>query len=176
MFEKEILKILMSDNILSRRIQDMSQDAESQVTANIRERDVFTIRLDQSINITERAQLLAFSRFFGMDISLNNFRFAKHSQKQQNAQENFDIDSYFSSCNLPWKSCISICTGGAPLYLKAWRDSSHCPSKLALGLFVHTVFFIDSQQYLKSRNYWMRRPKSYNFNLIATSIESATTM
>jgi hypothetical protein len=84
LFEKEILKIPMSDNTLNRRIQDMSQDTGSLVTTNIKEGDfLFTIRLDQSINITEKAQLLAFSRVFGMDISLNNFRFAKHSQKQQ---------------------------------------------------------------------------------------------
>jgi hypothetical protein len=34
-YEKEILKILMSDNTTCRRIQYMSQDAESQVIANI---------------------------------------------------------------------------------------------------------------------------------------------
>jgi hypothetical protein len=38
-YKKEILKIPMSDNTIRRRVQDMSQDAESQVTANIKEAD-----------------------------------------------------------------------------------------------------------------------------------------
>jgi hypothetical protein len=44
-----------------------------------------------------------------MEKSLNNFHFADHSQKQQNV-----VDSYFSSHDLSWKSCITICTDSAP--------------------------------------------------------------
>jgi hypothetical protein len=40
-YEKEILKIRMSDNTISPCIQDMSEDVESQVTANIKEADFF---------------------------------------------------------------------------------------------------------------------------------------
>jgi hypothetical protein len=42
-YEKEILKIRMSDNTISRRIQDMSEHVESQVKANIKEADIFAI-------------------------------------------------------------------------------------------------------------------------------------
>jgi hypothetical protein len=38
-YEKEFLKIPMSDNTISWHTQDMSQDAESQVTANNKEAD-----------------------------------------------------------------------------------------------------------------------------------------
>jgi hypothetical protein len=41
----------------------MSQDVDSQVIANIKEADFFTIWLDKSTDITGKAQLLAFSRF-----------------------------------------------------------------------------------------------------------------
>jgi hypothetical protein len=40
-YEKEVLRIPMSDNTISRRIQNMSQDFESQVISNIREAGLF---------------------------------------------------------------------------------------------------------------------------------------
>jgi hypothetical protein len=40
-YEREFLKIPMSDNNISPHIQDMSQHAESQVTANIKGADSF---------------------------------------------------------------------------------------------------------------------------------------
>jgi hypothetical protein len=62
-YEKDILKIPMSDNPISMCIQGMCQDIDSQVIANIKEADFFTIRLDESPDITGKAQPLAFSRF-----------------------------------------------------------------------------------------------------------------
>jgi hypothetical protein len=47
-YEKEILKIPMSENTISQHIQDMSQDDESQVIANIKETIFFfAIHLDK---------------------------------------------------------------------------------------------------------------------------------
>ena len=62
-YEKEVLKIPMSDNTICRRISDMSQDIESQVIASIKEAKCFAIQLDESTDITGKAQLLAFIRF-----------------------------------------------------------------------------------------------------------------
>jgi hypothetical protein len=59
-YEKEILKSPMSNITISQHIQDMSQDDETQVIANIKEADFFAIHLDKSTAITEKAQLLTF--------------------------------------------------------------------------------------------------------------------
>jgi hypothetical protein len=50
------LKIPMSDNIVTRRIQVMSQGAESQGIANIKEAHFFSIQLDMSSDKTGKAQ------------------------------------------------------------------------------------------------------------------------
>ena len=56
---EEIRKIPLSDNTISRRIYDVSQDIESQVIASIKEAKSFAIQLDESTDITGKAQLLA---------------------------------------------------------------------------------------------------------------------
>jgi hypothetical protein len=58
-----ILKIPMSNNSIRLHIQDMSQDAESQAIADMKKHFFFAIQLDESTDITGRAQLLAFSKF-----------------------------------------------------------------------------------------------------------------
>jgi hypothetical protein len=112
-YEKEILKISMSDNIIGWHIQDISQDIESQVIANIKESGLFAIQLDESTHITGRAKLLAFSRFvFNGDI-FEKFLFCKPLQETTNFQDMLDVvDIYFSSHDLSWKSCI--CMDSAP--------------------------------------------------------------
>jgi hypothetical protein len=57
--KKEIFQIPTSDNVISRRIQDMSPDAESQVIANIKQAFFLAIQFDKP---TGKAQLLVFSR------------------------------------------------------------------------------------------------------------------
>jgi hypothetical protein len=59
--KRDVENIPMSDNTISRRIQDMSQDVESQAIADIKELIFFSIQLDMSTDVTGKAQLLAFS-------------------------------------------------------------------------------------------------------------------
>ncbi|XP_042234779.1 zinc finger BED domain-containing protein 5-like [Homarus americanus] len=105
----------MSDNTISRRISDMSQDVESQVIASIKEAKCFAIKLDESTDITGKAQLLTFIRFVCNEEITEQFLFCKPLPETTRGQDIFeDVVSYFSSYDLSWKSCISICTDGAP--------------------------------------------------------------
>jgi hypothetical protein len=114
-YEEELLKIPMSDNTINRRIQDMSQGAESQVTANIKKDDFFAIQLDELTDITGKAQLIAFSEFVCNGDITESFLFCKPLPKTTKCQDILDaVDSYFSSHDWSWKSYISICTNGAP--------------------------------------------------------------
>ena len=76
-YEKEIQKIPLLDNTISCCIYDMSQDIESQVIASIKEAKSFAIQLDESTDITGKAQLLAFIRFVCNEDITEQFLFCK---------------------------------------------------------------------------------------------------
>jgi hypothetical protein len=71
--------------------------------------------LDESTDITAKAQLLAFGRFVcNVDI-IEPFLFFKPLPETTKGQDILDVvDSDSSSHDLSWKSCISSCTGGGP--------------------------------------------------------------
>jgi hypothetical protein len=93
----------------------MSQDVQSQVIVNIKESNFFAIQLDESTDITEKAQLVAFSRFVCNGDIIEQFLFFKPLPEITKGQDSLVVvNSYISSHNLSWKSFISICTDCAP--------------------------------------------------------------
>jgi hypothetical protein len=92
----------------------MSQDIESHLIADSKEADYFAIQLDESTDITGKAEL-AFSRFVCNGDIIEQFLLCKPLPEITKGQDIVDVvDSYFSPHDLSWKSCISICTDGAP--------------------------------------------------------------
>lgn len=119
-YEKELLKIPVSDNTISRRIKDMSEDIELQVISHIREVDMFAIQLDEFTDVSGKAQLVAFVRFVYKAEIVEQFLFCRQLQETTKEQDIFNVvDNYFNLHKFTWSSCISICTDDA-------RSMSRC--------------------------------------------------
>ena len=56
---EEVQKVLLSDNSISRRIDDMSDDILSQLKDSLMKSEVFALQLDESTDIQEKGQLPA---------------------------------------------------------------------------------------------------------------------
>ncbi|KAL4120074.1 hypothetical protein QTP88_012813 [Uroleucon formosanum] len=70
---QEILKIPLSDNTISRRINDMSEDIEQQVLNKLSDSHMFALQVDESTDISGKAQLLVFIRMVVDDDIIENF-------------------------------------------------------------------------------------------------------
>lgn len=113
--EKEITKIPLSDNTISRRILSMSDDIEQQVIELIKSGEMFALQVDESTDISGKAQLVAFIRFVWNENIVSQFFCCKELTETTTGRDVFNIiNNYLEKNSISWKFCNSICTDGAP--------------------------------------------------------------
>ncbi|MGH0136452.1 UNVERIFIED_CONTAM: hypothetical protein FKN15_010540, partial [Acipenser sinensis] len=60
---QKLKTILLSDNTVQRRIEDMASDIKTQLIERIKVSDAITLQLDELTNVAEKSHLVAFVRF-----------------------------------------------------------------------------------------------------------------
>jgi hypothetical protein len=112
--EKEIIKIPLSDSTISRRIINISEDIEEQVIEVIKSGELFALQVDESTDISGKAQLMAFIRFIVNSKIVSQLFCCKKLSGITTGRDVFDvINKYFKNYGVSWTSCVSICTDGA---------------------------------------------------------------
>ncbi|XP_025425345.1 zinc finger BED domain-containing protein 5-like [Sipha flava] len=113
--EKEIIKIPLDDSTISRRIINISEDIEEQVIEVIKSGELFALQVDESTDISGKAQLMAFIRFIVNSKIVSQFCCCKELSGTTTGRDVFDvINKYFKNYGISWTFCVSICTVGAP--------------------------------------------------------------
>lgn len=140
---KEIAQVPLSNNTISRRIDDMSADIEKSVLEKLHISGKFALQLDESTDISGHAQLLANVRFVDGDSIRENFLFCKELPERTTGEEIFRVVSeYFDQRELKWQNCVSVCTDGAAAMLGCTkgfvnRVKAQHPDVIATHCFLH---------------------------------------
>ena len=100
----ELSKIPLSDNTISRYIHDMSENIECNIKSTILKHKLFALEVDESTDITGKAQLLVFIRFIDDESIVEDFLCCKELPETNEGQSIFDvINLYLEHCELKWK-------------------------------------------------------------------------
>ncbi len=188
--ENEIKKVPLSDSTISRRITAMSKDIEENVEEKLKNGGFFALQVDESTDISGKAQLLAFVRFVNDEDITENFFCCKELTETTKGVDVFNtMTSYLESLNLSWHLCVGVCTDGAPSMTGCLKGfvalvKEVNPSVASTHCFLHREALIAKtigddlkgvlETAVKMVNYIKQRPlKSRIFTKICESMESA---
>ena len=92
----------------------MSTNIKKTIYSNKLQFPDFALQVDESTDNTNKAQLLAFIRFIDEDEIVNQFLFYKELSTTKGEDVFNVLNDYLSKWQISWKSCVGICTDGAP--------------------------------------------------------------
>ncbi|GFX40134.1 SCAN domain-containing protein 3 [Trichonephila clavipes] len=112
-FAKELQSIPLSNDTVSRRIDDISEDVEQQLFGKLRDK-LFLIQLDEATDSNKDAHFIAYVRFWDGMSAIEELLFCKPIKLKATAIALFDIlNNFINEANIEWKNCVGICTDGA---------------------------------------------------------------
>ncbi|GFV11239.1 SCAN domain-containing protein 3 [Trichonephila clavipes] len=112
-FAKELQSIPLSNDTVSRRIDDISEDVEQQLFGKLRDK-LFSIQLDEATDSNKDAHFIAYVRFWDGMSAVEELLFCKPIKLKATAIALFDIlNNFINEANIEWKNCVGICTDGA---------------------------------------------------------------
>ncbi|GFV74681.1 SCAN domain-containing protein 3 [Trichonephila clavipes] len=112
-FAKELQSIPLSNDTVSRRIDDIAEDVEQQLFDKLRDK-LFSIQLDEATDSNKDAHFIAYVRFWDGMSAVEELLFCKPIKLKATAIALFDIlNNFINEANIEWKNCVGICTDGA---------------------------------------------------------------
>ena len=109
----KLKNIPLSDNTISRRINDMANDIQEQIE-KLKNSQHFALQFDESTDVSDCAQFVVFVRFEADEIIMEEILFCKALPANTSGQCLYDM-ILESTCDydIDWKKCIAICSDGA---------------------------------------------------------------
>ncbi|GFV94795.1 SCAN domain-containing protein 3 [Trichonephila clavipes] len=109
-FAKELQSIPLSNDTVSRRIDDTAEDVEQQLFGKLRDK-LFSIQLDEATDSNKDVHFIAYVRFWDGMSAVEELLFCKPIKLKATAIALFN--NFINEANIEWKNYVGICTDGA---------------------------------------------------------------
>uniref|UniRef100_K7G016 DUF4371 domain-containing protein n=1 Tax=Pelodiscus sinensis TaxID=13735 RepID=K7G016_PELSI len=142
---RKLNDISVSNDTVSRWINEISQNIREQVLDEIKKSPLFHIQLDESTDVALCAQLLVFARYMVEGDFKDEFLFCRTLDTTTQAQDVMEIvNNLFQVRGLDWVNLVGITTDGAPATLGSRSDFQvlvkQCtPMVTGVNCFIHRV-------------------------------------
>ena len=135
--------ISVSNDTVSRRINEISLNIKEQVVDEIKKSPLFTIQLDESTDVSQFSQLLAFVRYVHEGNFKEEFLFCKPLKLNTRAEDVLKaVNDFFNKNDLDWGNLVGITTDGAPTMLGSRSGfqtllKQRAPLAIGVHYFIH---------------------------------------
>ena len=110
---KEIESIPLSNNTVTRRIDEMSQWVENRVVERVIESPFFSLQMDESTDVEGLCQLLVFVRYVWNSETHEDMLLCEPISRSTSEEIFNTVDTYITTKGIDWHKCVGICTDGA---------------------------------------------------------------
>ncbi|XP_069083616.1 zinc finger BED domain-containing protein 5-like [Pleurodeles waltl] len=109
---KQLLKVPLSNNTISRRINDMADDINDQLICNLKGKD-FALQLDEATDNQKYTHLICYVRFVNEKTIVEDLLFCKEIKGGTTGQDLFAVvDDFMVQNQIDWERCVGVCTDG----------------------------------------------------------------
>uniref|UniRef100_A0AAY5KSP4 DUF4371 domain-containing protein n=1 Tax=Esox lucius TaxID=8010 RepID=A0AAY5KSP4_ESOLU len=104
--------VVLAETMLDKIIERMGADIVEQVVGKLGE--TFSLQLDESTDVSGKAQLIAFVRYVDINDIYENVLICKSLEGKTTGEDLFNVvNNFFIENELDWKNCMSVCTDRA---------------------------------------------------------------
>ena len=136
--------ISASNDTVSRRINEISLNIKEQVADEIK-KSLFAMQLDESTDVSQFSQLLAFVRHVHEGNFKEEFLFCKPLKFNTGAEDVSEaVNDFFNENGLDWGNLVGITTDGAPTML-GWQSGFQTLVKQCAPLAIGVHCFIQRE-------------------------------
>uniref|UniRef100_K7G5P4 DUF4371 domain-containing protein n=1 Tax=Pelodiscus sinensis TaxID=13735 RepID=K7G5P4_PELSI len=142
---RKLNDISVSNNTVSRQVNEISQNISEQVVDEIKKSPLFAIQLNELTDVALCSQLLVFAGYMVEGDFKDKFLFCKTLDTTTKAQGVMEIvNNFFEVHGLDWVNLVGVTTDGAPAMLGS-RSGFHTPIKQRAPMVTRVHCFIPKE-------------------------------